>query len=34
MANTEIRYRTFDELLNEVGTDFVMYNNENLIEPA
>jgi hypothetical protein len=32
--NTELRYRTFDDLLNEVGTDFVMYNNENLIEPA
>jgi hypothetical protein len=32
--NTELRYRTFDELLSEVGTDFVMYNNENLIEPA
>lgn len=32
--NTELKYRTFDELLNEVGTDFVMYNNEGLIEPA
>jgi hypothetical protein len=32
--NTELRYRTFDDLMNEVGTDFVMYNNENLIEPA
>lgn len=32
--NTEIKYRTFDELLYEVGTDFAMYNNENLIEPA
>ena len=32
--NTELKYRTFDELLSEVGTDFVMYNNENLIEPA
>ena len=32
--NTELRYRTFDELLYEVGTDFVIYNNENMIEPA
>jgi len=32
--NTELKYKTFDELLNEVGTDFVMYNNEGLIEPA
>jgi len=32
--NTQLKYRTFDELLAEVGTDFVMYNNENLIEPA
>jgi hypothetical protein len=31
---TEIKYRTFDELLNEVGTDFYIYNNENLIEPG
>lgn len=31
---TELKYRTFDELLNEVATDFVMYNNEGLIEPA
>ena len=32
--NTEIKYRTFNQLLDEVGTDFVIYNNENLIEPA
>jgi hypothetical protein len=32
--NTELKYRTFNELLDEVGTDFVMYNNENLIEPS
>jgi len=32
--NTELKYRTFDQLLHEVGTDFMMYNNENLIEPA
>ena len=32
--NTELKYKTFDQLLDEVGTDFVIYNNENLIEPA
>lgn len=32
--NTQLKYRTFDELMYEVGTDFYMYNNENLIEPA
>jgi len=32
--NTALNYRTFDQLLYEIGTDFVMYNNENLIEPA
>lgn len=32
--NTLIKYRTFDELLSEVATDFTMYNNEGLIEPA
>jgi len=32
--NTELKYRTFDQLLGEVGTDFVIYNNENMIEPA
>lgn len=32
--NTLIKYRTFDELLNEVATDFTMYNNEGLIEPS
>jgi hypothetical protein len=31
---TELKYRTFDELLNEVRTDFVMYDTENMIEPA
>lgn len=31
---TEPRYRTFDELLNEVATDFVQYNNEGMIEPG
>ena len=34
MAKTEIRYRTFDDLMNEVATDFVMYNNEGMIEPG
>ena len=32
--NTELKYRTFDDLLNEVATDFRSYNNENMIEPA
>lgn len=32
--NTELKYRTFDELLGEVATDFAIYNNEGLIEPA
>lgn len=31
---TEIQYRTFDQLLDEVVTDFVIYNNEGMIEPA
>jgi hypothetical protein len=31
---TELKYRTFDELMNEVSTDFYMYDNENLIEPG
>lgn len=31
---TELKYRTFDELMNEVGTDFYMYDNENMIEPG
>ena len=31
---TELKYRTFDQLLGEVSTDFKMYNNEGLIEPA
>ena len=32
--NTELKYRTFDELLGEISTDFAIYNNEGLIEPA
>lgn len=31
---TEIKYRTFDELMYEVNQDFMMYNNEGMIEPA
>ena len=31
---TELKYKTFDELLNEVRTDFVMFDTENMIEPA
>ena len=31
---TELKYRTFDELLSEIGTDLYIYNNEGMIEPA
>jgi hypothetical protein len=31
---TELKYRTFDELLSEISSDFYMYNNEGLIEPG
>lgn len=31
---TEIKYRTFDDLLNEVATDFHVYHNEGMIEPG
>lgn len=31
---TELKYRTFNELLGEISTDFAIYNNEGLIEPA
>jgi hypothetical protein len=31
---TELQYRTFDQLLNEVATDFVTYSNEGMIEPG
>jgi hypothetical protein len=31
---TEPKYRTFDELVYEVATDFVQYNNEGMIEPG
>jgi hypothetical protein len=30
----EPKYRTFDELLNEVATDFITYNTEGMIEPG
>lgn len=32
--NTELKYKTFDELLGDVSIDFGIYNNEGLIEPA
>ena len=32
--NTELKYKTFDQLLDEVATDFYIYNNEGLIEPG
>jgi hypothetical protein len=32
--NTELQYRTFNDLLGEVSIDFTMYNNEGLIEPS
>lgn len=31
---TELKYRTFDELLSEIGTDLYIYNNEGMIEPG
>lgn len=31
---TELKYKTFDDLLNEVGADFYQLNNEGLIEPG
>lgn len=31
---TELKYRTLPQLLNEVSTDFTMYNTENMIDPA
>lgn len=32
--NTELKYRTFDELLDEVSVDFKVYSNEGMIEPG
>ena len=34
MANKELQYRTFNELLDEVKLDFNMYELENMIDPA
>jgi hypothetical protein len=31
---TDLKYRTFDDLLAEVAIDFHVYNNEGMIEPA
>jgi hypothetical protein len=31
---TELKYRTFDDLMNEVATDFHVYHNEGMIEPG
>jgi hypothetical protein len=31
---TEIKYKTFTQLLNEVSSDFTMYNTEKMIDPA
>jgi hypothetical protein len=33
MINTELQYRTFDELMADVYTDFEQYNLENMINP-
>lgn len=32
--NTELKYKTFDQLLDEVAIDFTMHNTERMIEPA
>lgn len=34
MALTELKYKTFDQLLDEVLTDFSMYNLEGMIDPT
>jgi len=31
---TEMQYRTFDQLLDEVSADFTVYANEGMIEPG
>lgn len=31
---TELKYKTFDQLLNEIAADFTTYNNEGMIEPG
>lgn len=32
--NTELKYKTFDQLLSEVAVDFTMFNTEGMLEPA
>lgn len=32
--NTELQYRTFDDLMTEVQADFHVYSNEGMIEPS
>ncbi len=32
--NTELKYRTFDQLINEVAADFTMYSLEGMLEPS
>lgn len=34
MAKTIVKYRTFDDLMNEVKTDFFTYEMEGMIEPS
>lgn len=31
---TELKYKTLTQLINEVSSDFTMYNTENLLDPA
>jgi hypothetical protein len=31
---TELKYKTFDQLMNEVATDFTMYNTEGMLDNA
>jgi hypothetical protein len=32
--NTELKYKTFNQLLDEVSIDFTMYTSEKMIEPG
>jgi hypothetical protein len=32
--NTELKYRTLTDLINEVATDLIMYNTEGMMEPG
>jgi hypothetical protein len=34
MSNVSLKYRTFDDLLNEVSADFQVYSLEGMLEPA